>query len=294
MTSSRYKGIILAGGAGTRLYPMTSLYSKQLITVYDKPMIYHPLSTLMLAGVREILIIAGRETLPWYRKLLGDGEHLGLAVHYATQEAPRGIAEAFIIGQEFIGSGEVLFILGDNILYGYLDFLRAAMAANEGATIFGYYVRDPARYGVVECDKDGKAISLDEKPARPKSNYAVPGLYVYNNDIVDIARNLPPSERGELEITDVNKVYLDRGKLKVVRIGRGFAWLDSGTPQSLLEASNFIATVEARQGLKIACVEEIALRKGLIDRAQFASLCGRMPRCQYREYLETIAQEVGE
>lgn len=287
----KYKGIILAGGAGTRLYPMTSVYSKQLTAVYDKPMIYYPLSTIMMAGVREILIISGAETVPWYQKLFGDGSHLGLSIEYAVQDKPRGIAEAFLIGAGFIGASGVLFILGDNIFYGYLDFLRRAMAANDGATIFGYYVKDPERYGVVEFDRDGRAISLEEKPSRPKSNYAVPGLYVYDNEVVDISRNLKPSDRGELEITGVNKVYLQRGKLEVKRIGRGFAWLDTGTPQSLLEASSFIATVEARQGLKIGCIEEVALRQGFIDIDQFGKVRENMPPCQYREYLKLVDSE---
>lgn len=287
----KYKGIILAGGTGTRLYPMTSVYSKQLTAVYDKPMIHYPLSTIMMAGVREVLIISGAETVPWYQKLFGDGSHLGLSIEYAVQDKPRGIAEAFIIGSEFVGPDSVLFILGDNIFYGYLDFLRSAMTANDGATIFGYYVRDPERYGVVEFDRDGRAISLEEKPSSPKSNYAVPGLYVYDNEVVDISRNLKPSDRGELEITGVNKVYLQRGKLEVKRIGRGFAWLDTGTPQSLLEASSFIATVEARQGLKIGCIEEVALRQGFIDIDQFRKVWENMPPCQYREYLKLVDNE---
>jgi len=287
-----YKGIILAGGAGTRLYPMTSIYSKQLIAVHDKPMIYYPLSTVMMAGVREILIIAGPETIPWYRKLFGDGSRLGLAIEYAIQDAPRGIAEAFIIAQEFIGNDGVLFILGDNIFYGYLDFLRKAMTENVGGTIFGYYVKDPRGYGVVEFDKEGNVLSLEEKPAEPKSNYAIPGLYVYDNQVVSIAEALEPSARGELEITDVNKEYLRRGLLKVARIGRGFAWLDSGTPEALLDAGNFIATVEARQGLKIGCLEEIALRMGRITFEQFQDILADIPKCQYREYLRTVAAEL--
>ena len=285
------KGIILAGGAGTRLYPITAVYSKQLVTVHDKPMIYYPLSTLMMADVREILIISGPESLPWYRKLFRDGAHLGLSIRYAVQTAPRGIAEAFLIGERFIGEDSVMLILGDNIFYGYLDFLRRAKAENEGATVFGYWVREPERYGVVEFDEDGRAISLEEKPLCPKSNYAVPGLYVYNNEVVDVAGDLEPSDRGELEITDLNRVYLQRGKLKVERIGRGFAWLDSGTPHSLLEASNFIATIEARQGLKIGCIEEIALRRGLIDPHQFRDLRAGMPPCEYRSYLDMIGEE---
>ena len=290
--ASTFKGIILAGGAGTRLYPMTSVYSKQLIAIHDKPMIYYPLSTLMMAGVREILIISGPETIPWYRKLFGDGSRLGLTIEYAVQDAPRGIAEAFIIGRQFIATDNVLFILGDNIFYGYLDFLRKAMAENVGGTIFGYYVKDPRDYGVVEFDREGNVLSLEEKPDVPKSNYAIPGLYIYDNQIVAIAEALKPSARGELEITDVNREYMQRGILKVHRIGRGFAWLDSGTPESLLDASNFIATVEARQGLKIGCLEEIALRTGNITFEQFQAILADMPTCQYREYLHTVASEL--
>jgi len=289
--AEKFKGIILAGGAGTRLYPMTSIYSKQLVTVYDKPMICYPLSTVMMADVREILIIAGAETIPWYRKLFGDGSHLGMSIDYAVQEKPRGIAEAFVIGAESIGRDSVLFILGDNIFYGYLEFLRRSMAQNTGATIFGYHVSDPERYGVVEFDKQGNAISIEEKPRKPKSNFAVPGLYVYSNEVVELARKLEPSDRGELEITALNNVYLKRGDLKVQRIGRGIAWLDSGTPMALVEAGNFIATVEARQGLKIGCLEEIALRRGFIDKEQFGKLIHAMPKCQYRRYLELVRDE---
>lgn len=290
-TASGYKGIILAGGSGTRLYPMTAVYSKQLVSVYDKPMICYPLSTLMMADIGHILIISDSDSVPWYRKLLGDGSHLGLNIEYALQEEPRGIAEAFLIGDEFIGNDPVVLILGDNIFYGYLDFLREEMATNQGATIFGYYVKDPKRYGVVEFTEGGDVLSLVEKPEEPTSNLAVPGLYVYDNDVVEIARGLKPSARGELEITDVNKTYLERGKLRARRIGRGFAWLDSGTPDALIDASNFIATVEARQGLKIGCLEEIALRRGFIDRAQFHSLVDAVPSCQYRDYLQVILRE---
>jgi len=289
--AATYKGIVLAGGAGTRLYPMTAVYSKQLVTVYDKPMIYYPVSTVMMADVREILIISDVETVPLYRRLFGDGSRLGLRIEYAVQERPRGIAEAFLIGEEFLGDDGVLLILGDNIFYGYLDFLRRAMRDNDGATIFGYYVRDPERYGVVEFDGEGNALSLEEKPAHPKSSFAVPGLYVYDNEVVSIARELAPSERGELEITDVNRTYLARGRLKVRRIGRGVAWLDSGTPDSLLDASSFMATIEARQGLKIGCLEEIALRRGFIAREQFSAVIEAMPACQYREYLKLIRAE---
>ena len=287
-----YKGMILAGGAGTRLYPMTAVYSKQLIAIHDKPMIYHPLSTLMMANVKEILIIADAETIPWYRKLFGDGSRLGMAIEYAVQEKPRGIAEAFIIGEEFLAGDSVLFILGDNIFYGYLEFLRQSMERNKGATIFGYYVRDPERYGVVEFDSKGNPISLEEKPKHPKSNFAVPGLYIYDSQVAEIARNLKPSARGELEITDLNKVYMEKGQLRVQAIGRGIAWLDSGTPQALVDASNFIATVEARQGLKIGCIEEIALRRGFIDLDQFSELIKSIPKCQYRDYLKLVKKEV--
>lgn len=287
----KYKGIVLAGGAGTRLYPMTAVYSKQLIVVHDKPMIYYPFSTLMMVDVREILIISGPESVPWYHKLFGDGSRLGMSVEYAIQEKPRGIAEAFLIGERFIGDEDVLFILGDNMFYGYLDFLRDAMVKNDGATVFAYYVRDPQRYGVVECDKDGNAISLEEKPEHPKSNFAVPGLYVYDNKVVDIAKNLEPSDRGELEITAVNQAYLRQGRLRVKQIGRGVAWLDSGTPKSLLDASSFIATIEERQGLKIGCLEEIALRRQFIDLDQFCRLIESMPACSYRDYLQIVRNE---
>ena len=291
MANANCRGIILAGGSGSRLYPITAAYSKQLVTVYDKPMIYYPLSTLMMADVREILIVSGAETIPWYQRLFRDGAHLGLSIQYAVQQRPRGIAEAFIIAEEFIGADSVALILGDNLFYGYLDFLRRAKEENEGATIFGYYVRDPERYGVVEFDGE-RVVSIEEKPARPKSRYAVPGLYVYNHEVVEIAKALTPSERGELEITDVNKAYLAQGRLRVIRIGRGFAWLDSGTPQSLLDASNFIATIEARQGLKIGCLEEIALRRRFITWQQFAALRDTLPNCQYKEYLDMVGEEL--
>ncbi len=253
------KGIVLAGGAGSRLYPITKVYSKQLTLIYDKPLIYYPVSVLMLGGIKEILIISDKDTIPLYQKLFGDGSQLGLKFEYAVQDAPNGIAEAFILGEKFIGDDCVTLILGDNIFYGTLNFLYKAVKENDGATIFGYQVRDPERYGIVEFDKSGKAISIEEKPQNPKSQYAVPGIYIYDNKVIEISKNLKPSARGELEITDVNKEYLKNGKLKVEKIGRGIAWLDTGTPEALLKASNFFGLIEERQGLKVACLEEIAL-----------------------------------
>lgn len=284
------KGIILAGGTGTRLHPITSGVSKQLIPVYDKPMIYYPLSTLMLAGIREILVISTPHDLPGFQRLLGDGEKWGLSFSYAQQPSPDGLAQAFIIGREFIGSDSVALVLGDNIFYGrgFRDVLAAAAAKETGATIFGYHVTDPQRYGIVEFDSDGKAISLEEKPAKPKSSFAVPGLYFYDNSVVDIAAGLRPSQRGELEITDVNKHYLAAEQLSVEVFSRGFAWLDTGTLDSLLEACNFVAAVEKRQGLKIACPEEIALSMGFIDSAQFASLIGPIRNSAYGAYLKQV------
>lgn len=286
------KGILLAGGAGKRFYPITEIYSKQLITIYDKPLIYYPLSILMLAEIKEILIISDAKTIPSFRSLLGDGTKFGISIEYAVQERPNGIAEAFIIGEEFIGDDSVTLILGDNIFYGKLDFLRNAINENEGATIFGYFVKDPEKYGVVEFNPDGEVISLEEKPAHPKSNYAVPGLYVYNNDVIDIAKNLNPSARGELEITDVNKTYLKRKSLKVTLLGRGIAWLDSGTPQSLMDSSNFISLIEQRQNLKIACLEEIAYRKKFIDREKLVQIIKGIPKSSYQEYLLRILNDV--
>lgn len=282
------KGIILAGGAGSRMYPTSLCYSKQLVMIYDKPMIYYPLSTLMLAGIREILIISNAETIPFYQKLFGDGSHLGLKISYKVQTAPKGIAEAFILGKEFIGKDDVTLILGDNIFYGKLDFLRGALKTNRGATVFGYYVNDPQRYGVVEFDSRGRAVSLEEKPNIPKSNYAVVGLYVYNNEVAGIAGRLDPSARGELEITDLNRVYLQRGDLEVQIMGRGIAWLDTGTPQALLEVSQFIGAIEKRQGLKVGCVEEVAYLMNYIDRQSFLGLIAGLPVSDYRSYLETI------
>ena len=283
------KGIILAGGAGTRLYPVTKVYSKQLAMIYDKPLIYYPLSILMLAGMKDILIISNEETIPMYQKLFEDGSQVGLNIQYALQKAPNGIAESFLIGEEFIGVGGVTLILGDNIFYGKLDYLYNALENNkDGATIFAYQVKDPNRYGIVEFDTNGKAISIEEKPKNPKSYFAVPGLYVYDNSVIEITKNLKPSARGELEITDVNKVYLERGKLNVGKIGRGVAWLDTGTPEALLQASNFFGVIEDRQGLKVACIEEIALYKNFITKEVFDKLVKSLPNSQYREYLENL------
>jgi glucose-1-phosphate thymidylyltransferase len=291
MTDKKFKGIILAGGSGTRLYPMTALYSKQLVTVYDKPMIYYPLSTLMMADIRDILIISDEKTLGLYERLFRDGRHLGMSISYAVQDAPNGIAEAFIIGEAFIGEDNAVLILGDNLFYGYLDFLRKAVATNEGATVFGYYVKDPKNYGVVELDQKGNAISVEEKPTEPRSNYAVVGLYVFDRNVAKKAKTIEPSYRGELEITRVIEAYLKEKRLKVVRLGRGVAWLDSGTPKRLLEASSFIAIIEERQGLKIGCIEEIALRRGFIDFEQFKKIKDALPSCQYREYLSLVENE---
>ncbi len=288
------KGIILAGGSGSRLYPITKVYSKQLAMIYDKPLIYYPLSVLMLAGIREILIISDENTIPLYQKLFDSGNQIGLSISYAVQKAPNGIAEAFIIGEEFIGEDQVSLILGDNIFYGKLDFFYKAIQQKSGATIFGYQVSDPERYGVIEFDETGRAISIEEKPKSPKSNYAVPGLYVYDNKVIEIAKNLKPSWRGELEITDVNVEYLNRGELKVEKIGRGVAWLDTGTPEALLKASNFFGVIEDRQGLKVACIEEIALYKGFITKEQFKDLLTQIPKSMYRDYLEKVLREVDE
>jgi glucose-1-phosphate thymidylyltransferase len=285
------KGIILAGGAGSRLYPISRVYSKQLTLIYDKPLIYYPLSILMLGGIKDILIISNSETIPLYQKLFNTGHPLGLSIEYAEQKAPNGIAESFIIGEKFIGEDDVILILGDNIFYGRLDFLYNALKHKEGATIFGYRVNDPQRYGIVEFDSSGKAISVEEKPKHPKSDYAVPGLYIYDNEVVSIAKNLEPSARGELEITDVNMDYLKRGKLRVEKIGRGVAWLDTGTPESLLQASNFFGLIEDRQGLKVACIEEIAYHMKFIDTKAFEKVINDMPKCYYREYLTKILKE---
>lgn len=289
------KGIILAGGSGTRLYPVTRVISKQLLPVYDKPMIYYPLSVLMLAGLRDILVISTPQDLPRIEELLGDGSHLGLALRYAVQEEPRGIAEAFIIGEEFVAGDPVCLVLGDNILYGHdlPGMLRGAAALTRGAVVFGYYVSDPRRYGVVEFDRDRRVISIEEKPASPKSNYAVMGLYFYDGRVSRIARSLQPSARGELEITDVNNRYLEEGTLSVRLMGRGFAWLDAGTHHSLLEASQFVQTIEDRQGLKISCVEEIAYRMGYIDAAQLERIARPQVKSGYGEYLLQVLRMEG-
>jgi glucose-1-phosphate thymidylyltransferase len=266
------------------------VYSKQLTLIYDKPLIYFPLSILMLGGIKDILIISNEETIPMYKKLFNDGSHLGLNIQYKLQSAPNGIAESFILGDKFIGDDSVTLILGDNIFYGTLDYMYNAIKNNVGATVFGYRVTDPERYGIVEFDDEGNAISLEEKPAHPKSNYAVPGLYIYNNEVVNISKNLKPSPRGELEITDVNIEYLKKGTLKVEKIGRGVAWLDTGTPESLLQASNFFGVIEDRQGLKVACIEEIAYNMDFITKAQFEKIISEMPKSLYRSYLEKILE----
>jgi glucose-1-phosphate thymidylyltransferase len=287
------KGIILAGGSGTRLYPITSSISKQMLPVYDKPMIYYPLSVLMLAGIREILVISTPRDLPGFRSLLGDGRSLGLTFSYIEQPSPDGLAQAFILGEKFIGSDPVCMILGDNIFYGvgFGDILLKTAGLDKGACVFGYYVSDPERYGVVEFDKDKKVLSIEEKPAKPRSNYAVTGLYFYDNSVVEKAKSLKPSPRGELEITDLNKVYLEEGTLEIKLMGRGMAWLDTGTYESLLQAANFIATLEQRQGLKASCIEEIALKRGFIDRKQLLELALPYKNSQYGKYLLRLATE---
>lgn len=288
------KGIILAGGSGTRLYPITKSISKQIVPIYDKPMIYYPLAVLMLAGIRDILIISTPEDIGLYENLLGDGSQLGLKISYEIQPSPDGLAQAFIIGEKFIGTEKVCLILGDNIFYGHgfgHDLVEAA-DYDDSAVIFGYYVNDPERYGVVEFDKNREVLSIEEKPAKPKSKYAITGLYFYTNDVVEKAKSLKPSQRGELEITDLNRLYLDEKRLKVKILGRGMAWLDTGTHESLLQAANYIQTIEQRQGLKISCIEEIAFKKGFITKKQLIELAQPLLKSQYGEYLMNIAEEV--
>ncbi len=284
------KGIILAGGSGTRLYPITKSISKQIIPVYDKPMIYYPLSVLMLAGIREILIISTPKDIHLYEDLLGDGSHLGLNLAYKIQPSPDGLAQAFILGDEFVGNDNVCLVLGDNIFYGYAfgQMLLETATLKDGAVVFGYYVKDPERYGVVEFDDQGRVLSLEEKPAKPKSNFAVTGLYFYSNDVIAKAKSLKPSARGELEITDLNRLYLQENRLNIKLLGRGFAWLDTGTHDSLLQASNYIATIEHRQGLKVSCIEEIAYRRAFIDKAQLLRLADEYKNNQYGEYLRSL------
>jgi glucose-1-phosphate thymidylyltransferase len=285
------KAILLAGGAGTRLFPLTKIVCKQLLPIYDKPMVCYPLATLMLGGLRDVLIITTPKDLPMLRDYLGDGTQLGIRIEYAEQPKPEGIAQAFLIGAKFLGASGASLILGDNIFYGKLDFYRDALAIERGACIFGYQVRDPERYGVVEFDAAGKAVSLEEKPKQPKSHYAVPGLYVYDERVVDLCRSLRPSARGELEITDLNLLYLKEKQLHVKLLSRGMAWLDTGTQTSLLEAGNYIATIEHRQGLKIACLEEVALRTGFINQSQLSNIIDRLPKGEYRDYLQMVCDE---
>jgi len=291
---NKTKGIILAGGSGTRLYPISKVYSKQLTLIYDKPLIYYPLSILMLGGIREILIISNKETVPLYQKLFEDGSQIGLSIEYKVQDAPNGIAEAFIIGEDFIGDDSVCLILGDNIFYGNLKFFYNALQQNNGATIFGYQVNDPERYGIIEFDDNNNVISIEEKPDKPKSHYAVPGLYIFDNRVAGFSKSLTPSWRGELEITDVIAKYLELGELRGEKIGRGVAWLDTGTPEALLQASNFFGVIEDRQGLKVACIEEIALHKGFINVDDLENLLEKIPNSFYRNYLKGLLSEFKE
>ena len=289
------KGIILAGGSGTRLYPVTKAVSKQILPIYDKPMVYYPLSVLMLAGIKEILIISTPRDVVTFEELLGDGSDIGLKLQYAVQELPRGLADAFIIGEEFIGNDKVALVLGDNIFHGYAFTERLMRASErEGATIFGYHVSNPREFGVVEFDEDNNVVSIEEKPQKPKSNYAVPGLYFYDNNVVDIAKNVKPSERGEIEITAVNNEYLRRGKLKVELFGRGMAWFDTGTHRGLLDAANFVEAIQTRQGLYVACIEEIAYRNGFINKEQLLKLSEPLMKTEYGKYLMQIADEYNE
>lgn len=288
------KGIILAGGMGTRLYPMTKVTSKQLLPIYDKPMIYYPMSVLMLAGIREVLVISTPTDLPRYEELLGDGRRLGMTIRYAAQQTPRGLADAFLLGEDFIGGDTVCLILGDNVFYGQAlsSYLARGAALTQGAMVFGYPVKDPSQFGVVEFDRSGRVVSLEEKPSRPKSRYAVPGLYFYDNAVVDIAKSVRPSDRGEIEITDINSAYLARGKLKVIRVGRGMAWLDTGSPEGLLSAAQFVQTVQERQGFYIACLEEIAWRRGWIGVEELLAMGRALSMTDYGQYLLSLPEEI--